>query len=68
MTARVLSWRERFLIRCGPGVLAGVTLGDWLGLLRENRFSIDSPYLIRGAFISFAAAIIRKIRATCFLA
>jgi hypothetical protein len=52
---RVLSWRERFLIACGPGVLAGVTAGDWLRLLRENRFAIDSPYLLRAASITWAA-------------
>src|SRR5215211_4690945 len=52
---RVLSWRERFLIACGPGVLAGVTAGDWLRLLRENRFSIDSPYLLRAAAVTWAA-------------
>jgi hypothetical protein len=51
----VLSWRERFLIACGPGVLAGVTTGDWLRLLRDNQFSIDSPYLLRAAAISWCA-------------
>jgi len=50
-----MSWRERFLIQCGPGVLAGVTLGDWIRLLRENRFSIEPVYLPRAAAISFAA-------------
>jgi hypothetical protein len=51
----MLSWRERFLIACGPGILAGVTVGDWLKLLRENRFSIDPAYLVRAAAISCAA-------------
>jgi omega-hydroxy-beta-dihydromenaquinone-9 sulfotransferase len=51
----MLSWRERFLIRCGPGVLAGITLGDWLKLLGDNRFSVDSPYLLRAASVSVAA-------------
>lgn len=49
------SWRERLLIGCGPGVLAGITLGDWLRLLRENRFSIDLAYLPRAASISLVA-------------
>jgi omega-hydroxy-beta-dihydromenaquinone-9 sulfotransferase len=57
LTPRVLSWRERFLVRCGPGVLAGVSLGDWLKLLRENEFSVDAPYVVRAAFISFTAVI-----------
>ena len=51
------TWRERFLIRCGPGVLAGITLGDWLALLRENRFSVDPAYLPRAVSISFAAVM-----------
>jgi omega-hydroxy-beta-dihydromenaquinone-9 sulfotransferase len=48
------TWRERFLIGCGPGVLGGITLADWQKLLRENR--VDSAYLLRAAFISVAAA------------
>lgn len=52
-----MSWRERFLIQCGPGVLAGITHGDWLTLLRENRFSVDPAYLPRAAAISLAAAM-----------
>lgn len=52
-----MSWRERFLIQCGPGVLAGITLADWIALLRENRFSIGLAYLPRAAFVSFAATI-----------
>jgi hypothetical protein len=51
------SWRERFLIGCGPGILAGITLADWLRLLRENGFSVDSAYLLRAVGISFAAAM-----------
>jgi hypothetical protein len=38
-----------------PGVLAGITLKDWLKLLRENWFSVDSAYLLRAVSISFAA-------------
>src|SRR5687767_12923662 len=52
-----MSWRERFLIQCGPGVLAGITLGDWVRLLRENRFSIDLAYIPRAAAISIAAVM-----------
>src|SRR4051794_10377348 len=55
LSPRVLSWRERFLIGYGPGVLAGITLGDWLTLLRENGFSVDPPYLPRAVSVSFAA-------------
>jgi hypothetical protein len=55
MLSRKLSWRERFLIACGPGVLAGITFGDWLRLLRENRFSIDLAYFPRAVSSTFAA-------------
>jgi hypothetical protein len=55
MSSRKLSWRERFLIACGPGVLAGITFGDWLRLLRENRFSIDLAYFPRAVSSTFAA-------------
>jgi len=51
----VSSWRERFLIRCGPGVGAGITLADWLQLLRENRFAVEPSYLVRAASISLCA-------------
>jgi hypothetical protein len=54
-SARRLSWRERFLIRCGPGVLAGITIGDWLRLLNENRFAVDFAYLPRAVSVTFAA-------------
>jgi hypothetical protein len=57
-----MSWRERFLIACGSGVLAGITLGDWLSLLRENRCSIDLKYLPRAAMISLLAPINSVIR------
>jgi hypothetical protein len=35
-----MGWRETFLKHFGPGLLGGVTFGDWLNLLRENRFRI----------------------------
>jgi len=55
LSSRALSWRERLLIRCGPGVLAGITAGDWVELLRENRFSVDPAYLVRAASVSACA-------------
>jgi len=47
-----MSWRERLLYWCGPGMLSGVTAGDWLRLLRENRFAVDLPYLPRAALVT----------------
>lgn len=46
------SWRETCLLRIAPGQFAGITAGDWLALLRENRFAVDRPYLLRAALIT----------------
>ena len=54
-TSRTLSWRERLLIRCGPGVLAGITAADWMRLLRENAFSVDPAYLLRAGAVTALA-------------
>lgn len=35
-----MAWREAILRQFGPGLLGGITLGDWLKLLRENRFAV----------------------------
>src|SRR5438105_2360021 len=46
------SFREKFLLSAGPGQFAGMTAGDWLSLLRDNRFEVDSSYFLRAAIIS----------------
>lgn len=53
----MMSWRERLLIACGSGVLSGITLGDWLRLLRDNRCSIDVRFLPRAATTSLLAPL-----------
>ncbi|MEX0586687.1 MAG: sulfotransferase [Pirellulales bacterium] len=40
------------MLSLGPGVLSGITLGDWLRLLRENRFHISPRYWLRAASIT----------------
>jgi omega-hydroxy-beta-dihydromenaquinone-9 sulfotransferase len=40
-------WRLKMLQVCGPGVLAGIRLGDWVKLLREERRQIDLSRLPR---------------------
>ena len=58
-----MAWRERFQQTVGPGIFAGVTFGDWVALLRENRFAIDPPYWLRAAAIttqSLANAAVRR--------
>jgi omega-hydroxy-beta-dihydromenaquinone-9 sulfotransferase len=49
-------WRKRLLIHCGPNLLSGITVRDWLRLLRENRFALDPRCLARAASISACAA------------
>jgi hypothetical protein len=44
---------ERFNLVFGPGMLAGVTLGDWLALLRENGFRVSPVCLPRAATITW---------------
>jgi hypothetical protein len=46
------SWRETFLLRIASGQFAGITAGDWLSLLRDNRYAVDRPYLLRAALVT----------------
>jgi hypothetical protein len=36
-------------------MLAGITTGDWLALLRENGFAVDLPYLWRAVVITLGS-------------
>ncbi len=47
-----MAWRERLLRHLGPGVLGGTTLGDWLGILRDNRFALSPRYALRAMVVS----------------
>ncbi len=47
-----MSLREACLVRFGPGIFAGITLGRWLRILRENHFAVDRPYWGRAATIT----------------
>lgn len=49
------SFRETFLLRVASGQFAGIATGDWLSLLRDNRFAVDRPYLLRAALITLAS-------------
>ena len=46
------SINKAFLRWLAPGFFSGTTMSDWLRILRENDFSIDTPYLSRAAVIS----------------
>src|SRR5207248_3155538 len=50
-----MSWRETIAAKIGPGTLGGITLGDWLRLLADNRFAVDLPYWPRAAIITWTA-------------
>jgi len=50
-----MPWRETLLTTIGPGAFAGITLGDWLRVVRENNYSIDWPYWGRAAVITLGS-------------
>jgi omega-hydroxy-beta-dihydromenaquinone-9 sulfotransferase len=47
-----MPWRESLAAHFGPGLLCGLTFGDWLRLLMENRFAVDPPYWLRAMLIT----------------
>jgi hypothetical protein len=50
-----MSWREALMTKLGAGGLAGITLGRWLRVLRENNFAVDWPYWGRAAVITLGS-------------
>jgi omega-hydroxy-beta-dihydromenaquinone-9 sulfotransferase len=68
--ARPLSLRQRFRIRFGPGMLLGMTLADWIGLLHDNHFGVERHYWLRAASISLNSlsnSALRQIEDAAFL-
>lgn len=49
------NWREKISTLFGPGILAGITFGDWFNLLRANRFQVHPGCFPRAATISWVA-------------
>jgi hypothetical protein len=47
-----MGWRETFLLHLGPGCLGGITLGNWIKLLRENNFAVSPSCILRAGAIS----------------
>jgi omega-hydroxy-beta-dihydromenaquinone-9 sulfotransferase len=47
-----MMWRNPLLRDLGPGLLAGITVGDWLRLLSDNGFGISPSRLLRALAIS----------------
>lgn len=59
-----MSWREAFVTKLGVSGLAGVCLGTWIRMLRDNDFAIDRPYWGRAALIT-AGSISNSLIAAC---
>ena len=56
------SGRDRFLANWGPGLFLGVSFGDWIALLRRNRFAVDRPYWFRAAFVTLHSLGVSLLR------
>src|SRR5262245_35267055 len=44
--------RDAFLRSVGTNMFSGVTLGNWLQILRDNGFRIEAPFWPRAALIT----------------
>lgn len=42
-----MAWRDTFLRYFGPGLLGGITAGDWVKRLRDNHFAVAPSCLNR---------------------
>jgi Sulfotransferase family len=51
-----------FLVNWLFSSLYGMSLGEWLGLLRKHRFAVDLPYLPRAALMTLTGSITSLIR------
>ena len=47
-----MAWRETLLRHFGPGLLGGITVGDWVKLLRDNHFAVAPSRLPRAIAIT----------------
>src|SRR5678816_885369 len=51
-----MAWRDAFLRWFGPGMLGGITFGDWVRLLVDNRFNVSPRRLPRAMAITAQSA------------
>ncbi len=51
-----MPWRDALIAHLAPGFLAGITFGDWLRLLQDNRVAVAPRRLPRAATIAWHAA------------
>jgi hypothetical protein len=58
-----MGWRELLLATLSPGAFIGMTLGDWLHVLAENRFRVHPFYWPRAANVvggSMLNSVVRR--------
>src|SRR2546427_13048731 len=53
---KLMKWQEKIAVTISPGTLSGITLGDWLRLLADNRFVVEWPYWLRAGAITWCSA------------
>jgi hypothetical protein len=61
-----MAWQDAFLRRFGPGMLGGITFGDWVRLLRDNRFDVSPRSFVRAAAITAQSAqnsVLKRVEA-----
>src|SRR5689334_22411120 len=47
-----MGFKEAFFKSVGTNSFSGITVGNWLRILRDNRCSVNAPYWPRAALIS----------------
>lgn len=47
-----MAWKRSLIPWLGPGILGGITFGDWLRLLRDNRFAVAPRFFGRAISIT----------------
>ena len=57
-----MCWKERFLDLAGTGALTGITFGDWLKLLFENRFRVAPRFWGRACGVTACSLLNSGLR------
>ncbi len=57
-----MGWGKQLLTRIDPGLMVGISLGDWIGVLWENGFRIRPPYWPKAAYTTFLSLLNTPLR------
>ena len=57
-----MGWREEFARLTGPGLIMGISLGDLIDLLFQNRFQVPFRYWPKAAFAGGVSLITTSVR------